>query len=101
MATVHELEELDRELDVADAAAPALELAIGEALARRVIVLRAGLHRPDLAHRVERRARRARRGACVSAHELGARARASPATGRALMSAWNSHVCAQRSQYDA
>ena len=34
VAAVHELQELHRELDVADPAAPTLELAVGEALAR-------------------------------------------------------------------
>ena len=51
VAAVHELEELHGELDVADAAAPALELAVGEPLAARDL-FRPFLHRAHLAHRL-------------------------------------------------
>ena len=51
MTTVHELEQLHRELDVADPAAATLELALGEALALGD-VLRPFLHRADLAQRI-------------------------------------------------
>ncbi len=47
---VHELEELHRELDVADATPTALELAVGEPFAIGDL-LGAPLHHPDLAHR--------------------------------------------------
>ena len=47
VTTVHELEQLHRELDVADAAAATLELAFGQALALGEI-LRPLLHRADL-----------------------------------------------------
>ncbi len=48
---VHELEELHRELDVADAAAPPLHLAVREAAALH-LSLRPGLHGPHRANRV-------------------------------------------------
>ena len=51
MPAVDELQQLHRELDVADAAAPALELALAEALALE-LGLGARLHRADLADRV-------------------------------------------------
>ena len=51
MAPVHELEQLDRELDVADPAATALELTVIEAPALR-LAFGPGLHRADLAHGV-------------------------------------------------
>ena len=51
MTTVHQLEELYRELDVADAAATALELAVGETAPLR-LAFGARLHPADLAHGV-------------------------------------------------
>ena len=62
MTTVHELEQLHRELDVADAAAAPLELAFGQALALGEI-LRPFLHRADLAYRIGIEDARATRGA--------------------------------------
>jgi len=47
LASVHELEELDRELDVADAASAPLDLSLGEAPAGE-LVLGPGLHGPHL-----------------------------------------------------
>ncbi len=86
-----ELEELHRELDVADAAPPALELAVGEALARAV----SASARSFIA-----RISRIASGSSVSGHtygrverdELLAERVARRPTGRALSSAWNSHV---------
>ena len=97
VATVHELEELHRELDVADAAVAALQLARLEPLAREHLPRCAPssraprARRPDRARRATRTARRRATNAAPSS--------ASPATGRALMSAWSSQVCAHRSQY--
>ena len=51
MPTVHELQELHRELDVADAAAAALQLAVVEPAAVG-LAFGARLHRPHRAHRV-------------------------------------------------
>ena len=51
MATVDDLQELYRELDVADSSPPALQLAIVQSPTAGLL-LRARLHRADLAHRV-------------------------------------------------
>ncbi len=53
VAAVHELEELHRELDVADASATALELAFRQTLSTR-LAFGTRLHHPDLAHGVGR-----------------------------------------------
>ena len=50
-AAVHELEELNRELDVANPAAPALHFALDEP-APPEVGLAPALHRADLAHDV-------------------------------------------------
>ena len=96
VAAVHELQELDGELDVADPPGPALDLAARRARARSrsprcgpsSIAPRPARRRcsafPTPARR--RRARTARPSS------------ASPATARAFNSAWNSHVAAHRSQ---
>ena len=94
---VDELEQLDRELDVTDAAAAPLDLAVG------VSALRGGPARlapschgagGDRRHRTPvprpEPQRRRRNASCRSAR---------PATGLALRSAWNSHGCAHASQY--
>ena len=93
-AAVHQLQELDRELDVAQPAGAELELAVG--VASRDGVQHPSPHRLDIAdeavalgdlpdHRLDQR----RGTRCPSAR--------SPATGRALSRAWNSQVLAQRS----
>ena len=71
VAAVHELQQLHRELDVADAAAAALELAVGEALALRDL-LRPVPSSPGSRGGRRARARRARRTGAVSGHERGA-----------------------------
>ena len=99
VAAVHELEQLHRELDVADAAVPALELAVVEALA--------GAASPRCAPS-SHAPRAPRPGSSTSGHTNGSArsTNAAPssrrrATGRALISACSSHVCAHRSQYAA
>ena len=92
-AAVHELEQLDGELDVAQPAGAELELAVD--LGRR-----GWCPRPGGASSARRRRSSAASAAC---HTSGATASTyappsarSPATGRALSSAWNSQVLAQR-----
>ena len=92
-AAVHELQQLHRELDVADPAVPPLELAVGQAPA--------GAASPRCAPS-SHAFRALHDGSSTSGHTYGsARAMnaspstASPATGRALISAWSSHVRAQ------
>ena len=94
---VHELQELHGELDVADAAGAALELPVGEPLALD-LGLDPGLHRPQRAQVVglERVGPQPPLGGVAAS---GRRGHASPPTGRALSSAWNSHGSAHRSQY--
>ena len=89
---MHHLQHLDGELDVAQPAAAELELAVG--MVGADVVLDAAAHGPDVGdevvavggaphHRVD--------GLAVLAGRSS-----SPATGRALSSAWNSQVFAQR-----
>ncbi len=89
---VDDLQQLDRELDVADAAAAALDLDVGLARGAHVL-LEADLDASDLVDR--------RLGEHLGEHERGhglheraSRAPGSPATGRALISAWRSQVAA-------
>ena len=93
--SVHELQELHGEFDVAYAAAAALDLTLGEALARDDL-LGAALHRPQLGEIVGVEAvtpdgARSGRGECRA--ELGVTGAA-----RAFRRAWNSQGRAQRSQ---
>ena len=93
-AAVHELQQLHRELDVAQPAGAELELAVG--LGGRDVLLDPAAHRLHVVDEVL-----AARG--LPHHRLHgvavrlARRSRSPATGRALSSAWNSQVLAQRS----
>ena len=93
-AAVHQLQQLDGELDVAQPAGAELELALG--LGGRDVLDDPAAHRLHVGDEAvalggrphQRRDRRRRTPGPASR---------SPATGRALSSAWNSQVLAQRS----
>ena len=90
---VHELQQLDRELDVAQAARPELQLDVD--LVRRDVLgdaLAHPLHRVDEA--LARRARPDERRHPATYRSPSSR---SPASGRAFSSAWNSQLFAHRS----
>ena len=95
LTAVYQLEELHRELDVANPARAALDLAAGQAASRHD-PFGSGLHRPHRGQLV---------GAVVLPHTWSMAARSNPrpssafpATARAFSSAWNSHVAAHRAQ---
>ena len=92
-AAVDELQQLHRELDVAQSPGPELELAVD--LVARDVLLDPPAHRLHVLDEVRPVTRRPhQRGERVDvALDRGA---SSPATGRALSSAWNSHVRAHR-----
>ena len=94
---VHELEQLHRELDVADAAGAELDLALAQPPPGH-LGLRPLLHRPHGPQRLGVEGPRPQPGARPRPRTVRPTP-ASPATGAALRSAWNSHGCAQRSQY--
>ena len=92
-APVDELQQLHRELDVAQPPGTELELSVD--LAGGDVRLDPAshlLHVGDEALAAGRLPHQRR----DRVHVLAARARRSPATGRALSSAWNSHVLAHR-----
>ena len=94
---VDELEQLHGELDVADAAATPLHLAVGEPAAGQLRLA----PRLEVAQRPEvvGAERPATTAGGLPTSSNAAPSSASPATERALSSAWNSHGSAHRSQY--
>ena len=94
VAAVHQLQQLHREFDVAQAAGAQLELAVADAGGHQF--LDAAAHRLHLGHEVLTLA-----GRPHHRHQrvdvAGGPVRQSPAAGRALSSAWNSQVLAHRS----
>ena len=91
LRAVHELQQLHGELDVGQRAATELQVELRVLARRDALLLDAHLHPPDVLGRVvgervavDERLRRARRTAAPRSR--------SPAAGRALISAWNSHV---------
>ena len=91
---MHELEQLDRELDVADAAGPELELVRRPRPAGMCSVTRSRI-RCTLSTKFSRAALVQIFG--WTARTYASPSSASPAIGRALSSAWNSQLFAQRS----
>ena len=90
LAAVDELEQLHGELDVGERAAPELEVELRVLAGRDALPLDARLHAPDLAHVVVgERLARTTNGSASSGKR--APSSASPATKRALVSAWHSH----------
>ncbi len=92
---VHELEELHGELDVADAAAPSLTSRSESPCRATAVSARAFMAQGAEVVGGERVAPQRQRSPQSSKARRGP---ASPATGRALSSAWNSHGSAHRSQ---
>ena len=90
--SVHELEQLDGELDVSQPAGAELELAVG--VARRDRRLDPAPHRLDVGDEARTGGGRPHER-FDGVDELGPSSR-SPAIGLALSSAWNSQVFAQR-----